>query len=161
LNSLQLLIYLVKKDPAYYEPIFQLATELLVTDKNWEIRDRALSLIYIIAEDHPAYSQKAFDIATQAFKDKDVEIRRHALSIFKMLVKTYQQQYIPQACDIAKQAVHDKKEEVRRENIYLMAAILHIDASYAQKTNFRSILEQAKLDKNKDIRKWANELLST
>jgi len=159
LNSLQLLIYLAKKEPAHYDAIFQLATDL-VTDKNWEIRNHALDLVYILAEVHPGCSKQAFDIATQVFKDKEIKIRIHALSISKMLVKTYKQQYISQACEIAKQALQDKKEDVRKVNIGLLVTILQVDPSYVQNPDFRYILDQAKLDKNKDIRKSAEELLT-
>ena len=159
LNSLQLLNYLAKKDPAHYEAIFQLASEL-VTDKNWEIRDRTLALINVMAEVYPSCGQRALDIATEAFEDKEKEVRQTSLQIIKTLVKVHPP-YIPQACEIATHALQDKKDEVRRENIYLLRAILQADPSYAQKPSFKSILDQAKLDKNKNIRELADGLLST
>jgi len=159
LNSLQLLNYLAKKDPAHYEAIFQVATEL-VTDKNWEIRDRTLVLINVMAEVYPSCGQRALEIATEAFKDKEREVRQASLYIFKTLVRVHPQ-YIPQACEIASHALQDKKDEVRRENIYLLGAILQADPSYAQDPNFRHIVDQAKFDKNKDIRKLADGLVST
>ncbi|WP_044282759.1 hypothetical protein [Candidatus Amoebophilus asiaticus] len=158
-NGLALLTFLAGKDPAHYEPIFQLAADL-VTNKNWRVRFHALRVVEVLVGLYPACEQRTVSIASQAFQDKEIIARKRVLFILQALVKA-NTTYIPQVCEIARQAVQDRNEEIRRLNISLLAAILQAEPSYAQEPSFKSILEQAQLDKNKDIRKLADNLSST